>query len=121
MFTPILLALLGADIKLTVFNKKYNKLASVLPIKSLTSHLAKENIINSEEEEKILRTISQTRAASIVLRKIRKSLRASSTENFDALMSIMEQNGDTSCLKLVSEMRQDLAESTINGKVVIVQ
>lgn len=72
----------------------------------------KENIINLEDEEKILRTIGQSRAASIVLRKIRTALQAYSTESFDALLSIMEQHGGPSCMELVSEMRQDLLCST---------
>ena len=100
---------LGADIKLKVFTENYTKLTSVLPTKSLTNHLVKENVINIEDEEKILRAVGQSRATSIVLRKIRNSLEAQSTESFDTLMSIMEQYGDPLCIKLVSEMRQNLS------------
>ena len=110
---------LGADIKLKVFNENYAKLASVMPTKNLTNHLVKENIISVEEEEKTLQTIEQTRAAAIVLRKIHKSLKAHSTEKFDALMTIMEQYGDASCLNLITEMRQDLLRST-TSKIKII-
>ena len=110
---------LGADIKLKVFNENYAKLASVLPTeKSLTHHLVEEDIINPEEEEKVLQTFEQTEAAAIILRKIYKSLEAyNSSEKFDALMSIMEQYGGTSCLDLISEMKQELLQSAI-GTVV---
>ena len=110
---------LGADIKLKVFNENYAKLASVLPTeKSLTHHLVEEDIINTEEEEKVLQTFEQTEAAAIILRKIYKSLEAyNSSEKFDALMSIMEQYGGTSCLDLISEMKQELLQSA-TGMVV---
>ena len=110
---------LGADIKLKVFNENYAKLASVLPTeKSLTHHLVEEDIINPEEEEKVLQTFEQTEAATIILRKIYKSLEAyNSSEKFDALMSIMEQYGGTSCLDLISEMKQELLQSA-TGMVV---
>ena len=110
---------LGADIKLKVFNENYAKLASVLPTeKSLTHHLVEEDIINPEEEEKVLQTFEQTEAAAIILRKIYKSLEAyNSSEKFDALMSIMEQYGGTSCLDLISEMKQELLQSA-TGMVV---
>ena len=105
---------LGADVKLKVLNENYAKLASVLLTeKSLTYHLVKEDIINLEEEKEVLQTFKQTEAAAIVLRKIHKSLEAyDSTEKFDALMSIMEQYGGTSCLDLINEMKQELLQST---------
>ena len=110
---------LGANIKLKVFNENYAKLASVLPTeKSLTHHLVEEDIINPEEEEKVLQTFEQTEAAAIILRKIYKSLEAyNSSEKFDALMSIMEQYGGSSCLDLISEMKQELLQSA-TGTVV---
>ena len=110
---------LGADIKLKVFNENYAKLASVLfTEKSLTYHLVEEDIINPEEEEKVLQTFEQTEAAAIILRKIYKSLEAyNSSEKFDALMSIMEQYGGASCLDLISEMKQELLQSA-TGTVV---
>ena len=109
---------LGADIKLKVFNENYAKLASILPTeKRLTYHLVKEDIINLEEEEKVLQTSEETEAAAIILGKIHKSLEAYSSKKFDALMSIMEQYGGTSCLDLISEMKQELLQST-TGKLV---
>ena len=108
---------LGADIKLKVFNENYAKLAIALPIEKSLTHLVKKDIISLEEEEKVLQTFNQTEAAGIVLRKIHESLEVHSTEKFDALMSFMEQYGDTSCLDLISEMKQELLQSTA-GKVV---
>ena len=117
IIVPLIL-LVGADIKLKIFNENYAKLASVLPTeKSLTHHLVEEDIINPEEEEKVLQTFEQTEAASIILRKIHKSLELYSGEKFDALMSIMEQYGDTSCLDLISEMKRGILQST-TGKLV---
>ena len=118
--THFLMICLGAEVKLKVFNENFTKLASVLPTKSLTNHLLKENIINIEEEERTLRTTEQTQVAAIILRKIHKSLKAHSTEKFDALMSIMEQYGDASCLDLITEMRLDLLQST-TGKIKIIK
>ena len=116
IIVPLIL-LVGADIKLKIFNENYAKLASVLPTeKSLTHHLVEEDIINPEEE-KVLQTFEQTEAAAIILRKIHKSLELYSGEKFDALMSIMEQYGDTSCLDLINEMKQGILQST-TGKLV---
>ena len=103
--------------KLKVFTENYTELASVLPTESLTNHLVKESIINVEEQKEILQTIGQSGAAVIVLRKIRSSLEEYSTEKFDALISVMGQYGDTSCLSLVSKMRRELLQST-TGKAV---
>ena len=110
---------LGAesDIKLKIFTENYARLTRVLPIKNLTSYLVKENIINFEEEKIIHRTVGQSRAASFVLRKISHSLKAHMTEEFDTLLSIMEQHGGISCVELVNEMRQHLPQET-TGNVV---
>ena len=102
--------------KLKVFTENYTKLASVLPTKNLANHLVKEKIINIEEES-ILQTTEQKQAAIIVLTKIRNSLGTYSTEKFDALISIMEQYGDTSCLDVISEIRQDLLQNTSGNDV----
>ena len=102
---------LEVDIKLQIFYQHYNKLASVLPIKSLTSYFVKENVISHKEEKTIQRMVGQSQAVFIVLEKIHHSLETHSTESFDALMSIMEQHGDTSSVQLVKEMRQDLSQS----------
>ena len=102
---------LEVDRKLEVFNQHYNKLASVLPIKSLASYFVKENIISHGEEKTIQQAVGQSQAVSMVLRRIRHSLDTHSTKSFDALMSIMEQHGDTSSVKLIKEMRQDLSQS----------
>ena len=82
-----------------------------MPIKSLTSYFVKENVISHIEEETIQRAIGQSRAVSMVLRRIRHSLDTHSTKSFDALMSIMEQHGDTSSVELVKEIRQGLSQS----------
>ena len=112
-----MLIYLVAEIKLKVFNENYAKLAIALPIKKSLTHLVKKDIISLEEEENVLQTFDQTEAAGIVLRKICESLKAHSNEKFDALMSIMEQYDDTLCLDLISEMKQELLQST-TGKVV---
>ena len=104
---------IGANIKLQVFTKHYAKLVEVLPIKSLSHHFVKDEIISFDEEEAILQTTTRSEAAGIVLRKIGHSLTAHLTTTFDMLLSILEQHGDVSCVKLVNEMKQDLPHDTI--------
>ena len=98
----------GAKVKLEVFTRNYARLVDVLPIKSLTHHFVKDELISFDEEEIILQTPSRSEAASMVLRKIGGSLKANLTTSFDKLLSIMEQHGGTSCLELVSDIRQVL-------------
>ena len=101
----------GTDIKLKVFNENFTKLTSILSTEeSLTHTFVKEDVISLEEEGKVLQRVEQTEAAAIILRQIHKSLEAHSTEKFDAMMSIMEQYGDTSCLDLISEMKKELLQ-----------
>ena len=99
---------IGAKVKLEVFTRNYARLVDVLPIKSLTHHFVKDKLISFDEEEIILQTSSRSEAASMVLRKIGGSLKANLTASFDKLLSIMEQHGGTSCLELVSDIRQVL-------------
>lgn len=87
-------------------------MVDVLPIKGLTQHFIKDEIINFDEEEVILQTLGQSEAASMVLRKIGVSLKAHLTKSFDKLLCIMEQHGGTSCMELANEMRQDLPQDT---------
>ena len=87
-----------------------------MPTKNLANHLVKEKIINIEEES-ILLTTEEKQAAIVVLTKIYDSLETHSTEKFDALISIMEQYGDTSCLDVISKMRQDLLQNTTGNDV----
>ena len=111
---------LGADVKLQIFTKNYARLVDVLPIKSLTHHFIKEEIINFDEEEAIMQTAGQSEAARIVLRKIGVSLKAHLTTSFDKLLSIMERYGGVSCVELVNEMRQHLPQNTTGNLYVAV-
>ena len=101
-----------------VFTKYYAKLVEVLPIKSLSHHFVKDEIITFDEEEDILQTTTRSEAASKVLRKIGHSLTAHLTASFDMLLSILEHHGDVSCTELVSEIKQDLPHDTI-GKLIV--
>ena len=101
-----------------VFTKYYAKLVEVLPIKSLSHHFVKDEIITFDEEEDILQTTTHNEAASKVLRKIGHSLTAHLTASFDMLLSILEHHGDVSCTELVSEIKQDLPHDTI-GKLIV--
>ena len=106
--TCLLTTHVGVKVKLEIFTKNYARLVDVLPIKSLTHHFVKDEIISFDEEEVILQTLTRSEAAGMVLRKIGSSLKANLTISFDKLLSIMEQRGDTSCQELVSDMKQDL-------------
>ena len=68
-------------------------MVDVLPIKTLTHHFVKDEIISFDEEEMIIQTAGRSEAAGIVLRKIGGSLKAHLTTSFDKLLSIMEQHG----------------------------
>ena len=102
--------LLIAKKKLEVFTDYYSKLMSVLPIKTLTSHLVTKRIISFEEEEEITQAPLQSQSTRLVLKKITSSLQAGLVYNFDELLLIMEQYGNLSCIELVSEMRQKLLD-----------
>ena len=83
---------------------------SVLPIRTLTSHLVSKKIISFDEEEEIIQASLQSHSARLVLKKIASSLQAGFVCNFDELLLIMEQYGNLSCVELVSEMRQKLLD-----------
>ena len=93
-----------------MFTKYYAKLVNVLPIKTLTHHFVKDEIISFDEEEMIIQTAGRCQAAGIVLRKIGGSLKADLTTSFDKLLSIMEQHGGASCAELVNEIRQAIPQ-----------
>ena len=91
-----------------VFTDYYSKLISVLPIKTLISHLVTKRLISFEEEEEIRQT--QLQPSRLVLKKIASSLQAGLAYSFDELLLIMEQYGNISCVELASEIRLKLLE-----------
>ena len=99
-----------AERKLEVFTDYYSKLMSVLPIKTLTSHLVTKRIISFEEEEEIEQASLQSRSTRLVLKKIASSLQAGLAYSFDELLLIMEQYGNISCVELASEIKLKLLE-----------
>ena len=109
----------GAKAKLAAFTKNYARLVDVLPVKSLTHHFIKDNVISLDELKIILQTPSRSEAAGMVLRKIGGSLKANLTTSFDKLLSIMEQHGSISCLELASDIRQDLLKETTRKLYII--
>ena len=94
--------------KLEVFTDYYSKLMSVLPIKTLTSHLVTKRIISFEEEEEIRQAPLQSQSTHLVLKKIASSLQAGLAYSFDELLIIMEEHGNISCVELANEMRLKL-------------
>ena len=100
-----------AEKKLKVFTDYYSKLMSVLPIKTLTSHLVSKRIISFEEEEEIEQAPLRLQSTRLVLKKIASSLQAGLAYNFDELLLIMEQYGNISCVELATEIRLKLLES----------
>ena len=93
-----------------VFTDYYSKLISVLPIKTLTSHLVTKRIISFGEEEEIRQTPLESQSSRLVLRKIASSLQAGLAYSFDELLLIMEQFGNISCIELANEIRLKLLE-----------
>ena len=96
--------------KLEIFTDYYSKLMSVLPIKTLTSHLVTKRIISFDEEEEIIQAPLQSQSTRLLLKKIASSLQAGFVCNFDELLLIMEQYGNLCCVELVSEIRQKLLD-----------
>lgn len=92
-----------------IFTKHYRKLQIVVPVKSLCGHFVSERIINFEEEQIIQQTVTQSQAASIVLKKIRKSLQAGQTKSFDTFLIILKEHGGLSCEELANQMIGDLS------------
>ena len=105
--------------KIGGIHKNYARLVDVLPVKSLTHHFIKDNVISLDELKIILQTPSRSEAAGMVLRKIGGSLKANLTTSFDKLLSIMEQHGSISCLELASDIRQDLLKETTRKLYII--
>ena len=103
---------------LEVFTNHYGKLQNILPVKNLTGRFISERIIDFDEEEIIQKTVGQSQAATIVLKKIADSLRAGQTGCFDKLLNIMKDYGGLSCEELANQMRGELSENT-TGKVTI--
>ena len=101
---------LTAERKLEVFMDYYSKLMSVLPIKTLTSHLVTKRIISFEEEEEVRQAPLQSQSTHLVLKKIASSLQAGLAHSFDELLFIMEQYGNISCVELASEIKLKLLE-----------
>ena len=94
--------------KLEVFTDYYSKLVSVLPIKTLTSHLVTKRIISFEEEKEIRQASPESESTRLVLEKIVNSLQAGVACNFDELLFIMEHYGTIACEELASEIRLKL-------------
>lgn len=100
-----------------MFTNYYGRLQIILPVKSLSGHLVSERIINFEEEQTIQQTVGKTKVvASMILRKILKSLQDDQTNSFDKLLIIMKNYGGLSCEELVDQMSKELAEYA-NGMV----
>ena len=76
-----------------VFKASYDKLASVLPVKSLSHILVSTGIITVDEEEEIMSITTSKEKASFVLRKIARSLEAGVTQSFCTLLTIMKGHG----------------------------
>ena len=106
-----------------VFTKYYSSLTSVLPIKSITSHLISAEMISFEDEEVIQQMTRSSEGSFLVLKKIASSLKVGQTKSFDKLLLIMEEHGGMSCNELANQMRGELTQNTtgILIKLYIVQ
>ena len=76
-----------------VLKASYDKLASILPVKSLSHHLVSTGIITVDEEEEIMSITLSREKASFVVRKIARSLEAGVTQSFYTLLTIMKGHG----------------------------
>lgn len=76
-----------------MFKASYCKLASVLPVKTVSHHLISTGIITVGEEEVIERISTSKERASYVLRKIAGLLEAGLTQSFYTLLELMKNHG----------------------------
>ena len=98
-----------------IFIKFYGKLASVLPVTTLSPHLIGKNLITTREAEELHTISTSVKKAVYVLRKISASLQAGHTQTFDIFLTIIEEHGNAASIEVVSKMKSEITSSTGNN------
>jgi len=94
---------IGADRKLDVFTKYYDRLAKVVLSTELSPKFVSARIITNRENQTIQNTAE---SASFILDRIKCSLEGSLSGKFEVVH--LEDDNDLSCVELANQMRQEL-------------
>ena len=97
-----------------IFIKFYGKLASVLPVATLSPHLISKNLITTSEAEELHTIATSVKKAVYVLRKISASLQAGQTQTFDIFLTIIEEYGNAASIEVLSKLKSEIKSSTGN-------
>ena len=91
-----------------MFIKFYGKLASVLPVATLSSHLVSKNLLNTTEIQELYAISASVKQAVYVLRKISSSLQVGQTQSFYSFLTTIENHGNAASIQVVSEMKSEI-------------
>ena len=91
-----------------LFIRFYGKLASVLPVATLSPHFVGKNLLNMTEAQELDAISTNAKQAVYVLRKISASLQAGQTQTFDIFLTIIEEHGNAASIEVVSEMKSEI-------------
>ena len=91
-----------------MFIKFYGKLASVLPVATLSSHLVSKNLLNTTEIQELYAISVSVKQAVYVLRKISSSLQAGQTQSFYIFLTTIEDHGNAASIQVVSEIKSEI-------------
>jgi len=95
-----------------IFIKFYGKLASVLPVTTLSPHFVSKNLLNTAEIEALHAISTSVKRAVYVLRKISASLQAGQTQSSYIFLTVIEEHGNAASIQVVSEIKSELEYST---------
>ena len=95
-----------------IFIKFYGKLASVVPVTTLSPYFVSKNLLNATEVEVLHAISTSVKKVVYVLRKISSSLQAGLTQSFYIFLTILEEHGNTASIQVVSEIKNELEYST---------
>jgi len=91
-----------------IFIRFYGKLASVLPIATLSPHFVGKNLLNMAEAQELDAISTNVKQAVYVLRKISASLQAGQTHAFDIFLTIIEEHGNAASIEVLCEMKSEI-------------
>ena len=95
-----------------IFIKFYGKLASVLPVATLSPYLVGKNLLSTTELEVLHAISTSVKKVVYILRKISASLQAGQTQSFYILLTVIEEHGNAASIQVVSEMKSEIESST---------
>ena len=86
----------------------YSKLVSVLQTVSLVSHLIAAKVITFAEAEELDAIGVKFRKVHYLLKKICASLKSGLAQSFYIFLSIVEEHGNFTSVKVISEMKKEI-------------